>query len=107
VGDEIEGLQQRGRIGREVVGVLHQHGPVAAWKLLEARRGNRAVLDAPFRSAAHDEARDGVGGARQRHHFARRERIAQRRKRTTQEQRLALPMPAHERSGIEAERTLA
>ena len=45
--DEIEVREQTIGAPREMVGVLHQDGPVAAWKLLEARGGKWPVLESP------------------------------------------------------------
>jgi hypothetical protein len=65
------------------------------------------MLDVPARSTAAHEARRGVGRAREREHFARRERIGEARERTTDEQRRALPLPFHEGRGIETDGVLA
>jgi hypothetical protein len=107
VRNEIEGVEKTVGVRAEVIRILDQHCPAAAWKLLEARRGNRSMLDLPLRAASAHESRHGIARTREREYLARRQWIAKGRERTTNEQRLALPVAAHERCGIDAGGVLA
>jgi len=102
VRDEIEAREKLVGALREMIGVLDEHGPVAARQLLEARRREGPMLEGVRRSAPPHEARGRVGVPGEREHFARRERVGEARKRGPDEQRLALPMAKHERFDIEA-----
>jgi hypothetical protein len=107
VGNEVESVEKAVGLRAEVVRILDQDRPVAARKVPQARRGDRAMLHVPLRTMVVHQARDGVARSRDRQHFARRKRIAPARECTADEQRLALPVAAHERCRIDAGGVLA
>jgi hypothetical protein len=107
VGDEIEAREQaRGRRGKKVR-ILDQDGPIAAWKLLQARGRQGPVLDGPRCTAAAHEARGDIVASGESPHFTRRERVLEAGKRAAHEQRFALPMHPHEMCDIDGRRLLA
>ena len=65
------------------------------------------MLEDPFRAAALNQARLRFVAARKCQHFARGKRILEARKRAAHQQRLALPVSAHECGDIERSEVLA
>src|SRR6185312_11620811 len=90
-----------------MVRVLHEQGPPARGKPLEARAPEGAMLHVPRSAAAFHEARNRIRRARESEHLRGRKRIRETRKRRAQHERLALPVTAHEAGRIERTEALA